>query len=168
MRFKLMNTKFKRIKLLAMDVDGVLTDGGMYYSENGDELKKFNTRDGMGIQLIRENGIKIAIITKENTRLVEKRANKLRVDDLFQGAENKLLALEELRNKYNLDYSEIAYVGDDVNDIPVLKKVGFPICPNDAINDVKKICKYITEKNGGCGVIREIYEQWSIFIGDTK
>ena len=155
-----MSPNFKQIKLLAMDVDGVLTDGSMYYSENGDELKKFNTRDGMGIQLLRENGIKIAIITKENTKLVERRSNKLKVDDLFQGSDNKLFALEELKNKYNLDYSEIAYVGDDINDIPVLEKVGLSICPNDAITDVKRICDYITEKNGGDGVVREIYEQW--------
>ncbi len=163
-----MSPNFKQIKLLAMDVDGVLTDGSMYYSENGDELKKFNTRDGMGIQLLRENGIKIAIITKENTQLVERRSKKLNVDDLFQGADNKLLALEELKNKYDLDYSEIAYVGDDVNDMPVLKKVGLSICPNDAINDVKTICNYITEKNGGEGVIREIYEQWNLFAEKMK
>jgi N-acylneuraminate cytidylyltransferase len=155
-----MSPNFKNIKLLAMDVDGVLTDGSMYYSENGDELKKFNTRDGMGIKLLKENGIKIAIITKENTKLVERRAKKLHVDDLFQGVENKFLALEELKKKYELNNSEIAYVGDDVNDIPVLNKVGLSICPNDAINDVKKICDYITETNGGYGVVREIYEQW--------
>lgn len=157
-----MSPNFKQIKMLALDVDGVMTDCGMYYSENGDELKKFNTRDGMGIQLLRENGIKIAIITKEKTKIVERRAKKLNVDDLFQGADNKLLALEELKNKYDLDYSEIAYVGDDVNDIPVLKKVGISICPNDAITDVKKICEYVTKKEGGNGVIREIYEQWSM------
>lgn len=157
-----MSPNFKQIKLLALDVDGVMTDCGMYYSENGDELKKFNTRDGMGIQLLRDNGIKIAIITKEKTKIVERRAKKLNVDDLFQGADNKLLALEELKNKYDLDYSEIAYVGDDVNDIPVLKKVGISICPNDAITDVKKICEYVTKKEGGNGVIREIYEQWSM------
>ena len=144
-----MKAKFSQIKLLAMDVDGVLTDGSMYYSENGDELKRFNTRDGMGIQLLKENGIKIAIITKENTKLVERRANKLKVDNLFQGVENKLLALEELKNKYNLDYSEIAYIGDDINDIPVLKKVGISICPGDAIIDVKRVCNYIAKKKVG-------------------
>ena len=155
-----MSPNFKHIKLLALDVDGVMTDGGMYYSENGDELKKFNTRDGMGIQLLRENGIKIAIITKENTQLVERRAKKLNVDDLFQGVENKLVVLEELRNKYNLDYSEIAYIGDDVNDIPILEKVGVSMCPHDAILDVKKICNHISEKKGGQGVVRDFYEKW--------
>lgn len=155
-----MKAKLGLIKLLAMDVDGVLTDGSMYYSEKGDELKKFNTRDGMGIQLLKENGIKIAIITKENTKLVERRAKKLKVDNLFQGVGDKLLALEELKNKYNLDYSEIAYIGDDINDISVLKKVGISICPADAITDVKKVCNYIAKKKGGEGVVREFYELW--------
>lgn len=151
---------FNRIKLLAIDVDGVLTDGGMYYSENGDELKKFNTRDGMGIQLLKENGVKIAIITKEKTRLIERRSKKLCVDDLFQGIENKLFALEELKNKYSLNYSDIAYIGDDINDIPILKKVGIAMCPNDAIIDVKKLCNYIAKRKGGEGVVREFYEEW--------
>lgn len=151
---------FSCIKLLAIDVDGVLTDGSMYYSEKGDELKKFNTRDGMGIQLLRENGIKVVIITKEKTEIVERRAKKLDVDDLFQGIENKLFAVDCLIKKYNLNYSEIAYIGDDINDISVLEKVGFPICPSDAISDVKKVCKYVTKKKGGEGVVREFYEEW--------
>ncbi len=155
-----MTADFSCIKLLATDVDGVMTDGSMYYSEKGDELKKFNTRDGMAMQLLREKGIKIAIVTKENTKLVERRAKKLNVDDLFQGVENKLLALEKLKKKYGLDYSEIAYIGDDVNDIPVLKKVGLSICPSDAITDVKRVSDYIAEKKGGGGVVREFYEQW--------
>lgn len=155
-----MKARFSQIKLLAMDVDGVLTDGSMYYSEKGDELKKFNTRDGMGIQLLKENGIKIAIITKENIKLVERRAKKLEVEDIFQGVENKLLALEELKEKYHLDYSDIAYIGDDINDIPVLKKVGLSICPGDAVIDVKRVCSYIAKKKGGEGVVREFYERW--------
>lgn len=150
-----MNPNFKHIKLLTLDVDG-----GMYYSKNGDELKKFNTRDGMGIQLLRENEIKIAIITKENTRLVERRAKKLNVDDLFQGVKNKLVALEELRNKYDLDYSEIAYIGDDVNDIPILENVGVSMGPHDAILDAKKICNHISEKKAGQCVVRDFYEKW--------
>lgn len=155
-----MNKNFDNIQLLALDVDGVMTDGSMYYSENGDELKKFNTRDGMGIQLLKENGIKIAIITKENTKLVDRRAKKLKVDDIFQGIENKLIVLEELKKKYNLDYSNIAYIGDDINDIPILEKVGISICPNDAIIDVKNVCDYVTKRKGGEGVVREFYELW--------
>lgn len=149
---------FKNIKLLITDVDGVMTDCGMYYSENGDELKKFNTRDGMAIQLLREQGIKTAIITKENTKIVEQRAKKLKFDEVFQGIEDKMAVLESLKYKYGFDYSEIAYIGDDVNDMPVLKRVGFSFCPNDAVDDVKKICTAIGTEKGGYGVIREFYE----------
>lgn len=153
-----LGTKLKNIKLLITDVDGVLTDCGMYYSEYGDELKKFNTRDGMGIQLLREYGIKTAIITKENTKIVESRAKKLKVDDVHQGIDNKLIVFEELRKKYNLDYSEVVYVGDDINDIPVLEKTGISFCPNDAIDEVKDVCDYVLSKKGGEGTIREIVE----------
>lgn len=153
----------KNIKLLITDVDGVMTDCGMYYSENGDELKKFNTRDGMAIQLLREHGIKTAIITKENTKIVEQRAEKLKFDDVFQGIEDKMVILESLKNKYGFDYSEIAYIGDDINDVPVLKRVGFSFCPNDAIDDVKKICTVIAQKNGGNGIIREFYELMNLY-----
>jgi len=152
--------QLKKIKMLITDVDGVMTDGGMYYSEKGDELKKFNTHDGMGMELIRERGIKIAIVTKENTKIVEHRAKKLKVDELFQGVEDKLIVLEELKNKYNLEYSEIAYIGDDINDISVSKKVGISVCPNDAVDVVKNICTYIAEKKGGEGVVREICDLW--------
>ena len=152
----------KNIKLLITDVDGVMTDCGMYYSENGDELKKFNTRDGMAIQLLRERGIKTAIITKENTKIVEQRAKKLKIDEVFQGIDDKMAVLESLKNKYGFDYSEIAYIGDDVNDIPVLERVGFSFCPNDAVDDVKKICTAIAKENGGNGVVRGFYELWRI------
>lgn len=147
--------KLKNIKLFITDVDGVMTDCGMYYSENGDELKKFNTRDGMGIQLLREKGIKTAIITKENTKIVENRAKKLEVDEVYQGVIDKLSIFEELRKKHNLEYSEIVYVGDDINDVPVLEKAGVSFCPNDAVDEVKNICDYVLSKKGGEGAIRE-------------
>lgn len=150
--------KLKNIKLFITDIDGVMTDCGMYYSENGDELKKFNTRDGMGIQLLRENGIKTAIITKELTKIVENRAKKLKVDDVYQGVVDKLSVFEELRKKYSLEYSEIVYVGDDINDIPVLEKAGVSFCPNDAVDEVKDVCDYVLSKRGGEGVIREIVD----------
>ena len=148
----------KKIKLLITDVDGVMTDCGMYYSESGDEFKKFNTRDGMAIQLLREHGIKTAIITRENTKIVERRAQKLNIDYLFQGIDDKLVTLEYLKKECSFDYSEIAYIGDDINDLSILKKVGFSFCPNDAVDDVKKVCIAIAKQNGGNGVIREFYE----------
>lgn len=156
----LINQQFNNIKLLITDVDGVLTDSSMYYSENGDELKKFNTRDGMAIKLFKEHGINIAIITGENTKLVTRRAHKLGITDIYQGYNNKLIALESLKNKYNLNYSEIAYVGDDIIDIPILQKVGISFCPHDAVPSVKKICSITTKTNGGNGVLREIFENW--------
>ncbi|MEA1984936.1 MAG: HAD hydrolase family protein [Euryarchaeota archaeon] len=150
---------FARIKMLITDVDGVLTDCGMYYSEKIDELKKFNTRDGMGMQLLRECGIKVAIITKESTKIVEARARKLNVTDLFQGVDDKLAVVDDLKAKYGLDYSEIAYIGDDVNDLQVLEKVGLSVCPNDAVDDVTRICDIVLTKKGGEGAVREFYEQ---------
>ena len=150
--------KLKNIKLFVTDVDGVMTDCGMYYTEKGDEFKKFNTRDGMGIQLLREKGIKTGIITKENTKIVQNRAEKLKIDELYQGTEDKLAVFENLRKKYNLDYSEIVYVGDDINDIPLLEKVGVSFCPSDAVDEVKDVCDYVLSKKGGQGVIREIFE----------
>jgi YrbI family 3-deoxy-D-manno-octulosonate 8-phosphate phosphatase len=151
-----MNNKAKKIKFLVMDVDGVLTDAGMYYTEKGDELKKFNTRDGMGIGIWHKAGFKTAIITLEKTDIVEWRAAKLGISEVHQGIENKLNTLEKLVLKYNLSYEEIAYVGDDVNDIPVLEKVGFSAAPQDAIEEVKEIVDYVTEKKGGEGVVRDV------------
>ena len=153
-----LKSKLKNVKLFITDVDGVMTDCGMYYSENGDELKKFNTRDGMGIQLLREKGIKTAIVTKEKTKIVEARANKLKVDEVYQGIVDKLSIFEELREKYSLECSEIVYIGDDINDIPVLEKAGVSFCPNDAVDEVKNVSDYILSRKGGEGVVREVVE----------
>ena len=148
--------QLKKIKLLATDVDGVLTDSGMYYAENGDEMKKFNTRDGMGMVLIREFGIKIAIITREETHIVERRALKLKISDLFQGATNKVAVMETLMKRHSLHWEEVAFIGDDVNDLELLKRVGFAAAPADAAPQNRKIVHYITEKKGGEGCVREI------------
>ena len=152
---------YSKIKLVISDVDGVLTDGGMYYSENGDELKKFNTRDGMAFQLMRERGIKTAIITSENTKMVERRAAKLNIDYLMQGKRNggKLEAAKEICEKMGIKLSEVAFVGDDVNDIELLEEVGFCFCPADAAETVRKLGRIIIlPTKGGEGVIREMYK----------
>lgn len=153
---KTLIAKLKKIKLLATDVDGVLTDSGAYYSEDGVELKKFSIRDGMGMVLLRKAGYKIAIVTTENTKIVEKRAQRLQVDDLHQGVKNKLEAIELLRKKYSLQWDEIAFIGDDINDIPVLKKAGFSAAPADATPINKKIVHYVTAAYGGHGCVREV------------
>lgn len=147
------------IKLFGCDVDGTLTDAGMYYTENGDELKKFNTRDGMGIKLLRESGIITLIITSENTKIVENRAKKLKVDYLYQGVQNKLEIIEELLKKLNIDKSEFAYIGDDINDKEILEFAGLKACPNDAMEIIKNIDNIlIMSKKGGEGTVREFID----------
>lgn len=147
------------IKLFGCDVDGTLTDAGMYYTENGDELKKFNTRDGMGIKLLRESGIITLIITSENTKIVENRAKKLKVDYLYQGVQNKLEIIEDLLKKLNIDKSEFAYIGDDINDKEILEFAGLKACPNDAMEIIKNIDNIlIMSKKGGEGTVREFID----------
>ena len=148
--------KLADIKLLAMDVDGVLTDGGMYYSEDGDELKKFNTRDGKGIELLRNAGIKTAFITSENTQIVVRRAAKLKIDELYQGIEDKLAAFREIISKYDLTCEEVAYIGDDINDLPVLQEAGLAVTVADGIPENQKIAHYVTKARGGEGAVREV------------
>ena len=149
------------IKLFLTDVDGVLTDAGMYYSEAGDELKKFNTHDGMGLQLIREKGIKTGIITSENTKMVERRFNRLKLDYLYQGKleGGKLASVKEICDKEGISLAEVAYIGDDVNCFELLSSVGLAACPADALETVKNIPGIIQmKKKGGEGCVREFVE----------
>jgi N-acylneuraminate cytidylyltransferase len=149
----------KKIKLVLTDIDGVLTDGGMYYSENGDELKKFNTRDGMAFEILRNAGIKTGIITSENTKIVENRAKKLNVDYLMQGKRNggKPAAAKEICEKEKIALEEVAYIGDDINCFELLSAVGLAACPADANEKIKSIpnIKILTKK-GGEGCFREL------------
>lgn len=149
-----------KIKLFLTDVDGTLTDGGMYYSENGDEMKKFNTRDGMGLQLLRERGIKTGIITSENTKIVENRANKLKVDFLYQGNKDggKIAAAKEICETMGITLEEVAYIGDDINCLNLLENVRLSFCPSDAMDKVKNVVDYISEKKGGEGAVRDCIE----------
>ncbi|MBB4823637.1 N-acylneuraminate cytidylyltransferase [Sporosarcina luteola] len=148
--------RVSNIKLFATDCDGVLTDAGMYYSKEGDALKKFNTKDGMGFALLKEHGVILAIITGENSEIVSKRAEKLGIEDVFLGCKDKVNAMNELLEKYNLTYEDVGYIGDDINDKNLLKKVGVSFAVNDAVEEIKKTVDFITEKNGGMGAIREI------------
>ncbi|MDL2290383.1 HAD hydrolase family protein [Paludibacteraceae bacterium OttesenSCG-928-F17] len=143
------------------DVDGVMTDAGMYYSENGDELKKFNTHDGMGLQLIRQKGIKTGIITSENTKMVERRFDKLKLDYLAQGKRSggKLDVAKEICLQENISLDEVAYIGDDVNCIELLSAVGLAACPSNAVDAVKSIDGIVyLNKKGGEGCVREFVE----------
>lgn len=151
------NQKKSNIKLFITDIDGTLTDGGMYYSENGDELKKFNTRDGMGLQMLREAGIKTAIITSEDLQLNQRRAVKLKVDYIRQGKVNggKVAVAQEIANEMGISMNEVAYIGDDVNCMELLTTVGLAACPSDACEEVKSIPNiHIINKKGGEGCVR--------------
>lgn len=155
------HTSHPQIKLFLSDVDGTLTDGGMYYSENGDELKKFNTRDGMGFQLLKEAGIKTGIITSENTQIVENRAKKLKIDFLIQGKKHggKLAAAKDICQQLGISLKEVAYIGDDINCKELLESVGLSACPADACETIKAINGImIMKKNGGCGCVREFIQ----------
>jgi N-acylneuraminate cytidylyltransferase len=150
----------KQIKLFLTDVDGVLTDGGMYYSESGDEMKRFNTSDGMAFEMLRRIGVKTGIITSENTKIVEARAKKLKVDYLYQGArgDGKLDSAKSICEKEGINLDEVAYIGDDINDIELLKTVGFSACPHNAPEYIKEIVQFVTMKRGGEGAFREFVE----------
>ena len=150
-----------QIKLFLCDVDGTLTDGGMYYSESGDELKKFNTRDGMGFQLLREAGIKTGIITSENTKIVENRAKKLKIDFLRQSKRDggKVAAALEICNELGITLENVAYIGDDINCNELLYEVGIAACPADACAKVKAISNiHLMSRKGGEGCVREFID----------
>ena len=148
--------KCVKIKLVLSDVDGVLTDGGMYYSKNGEELKKFNTRDGMAIEILHNNNIKSGIITKENSKIVKQRTQKIKPDLVLIGIQKKELELPKICKKFNISNNQIAYIGDDINDLSIMNLVGFSACPKDAVDEIKKISDYISNYPGGSGVLREI------------
>lgn len=155
------NKPFDGIKLFLTDVDGVLTDAGMYYSEMGDELKKFNTRDGMGLKLLQQAGIKTGFITTEITNIVTNRAKKLGINYLYQGKRDggKLSAAQEICNEMGITLNEVAYIGDDINCMEILSSVGCAACPSDADESIKNIPGiHIMEKKGGEGCVRELID----------
>lgn len=147
------------IRMFLSDCDGCLTDGGMYYSENGDELKKFSTVDGMGFRLLKERGIITGIITGEDRELNRRRAEKLGVDILRMGVKDKAAVIRELSKEYDIPLENIAYVGDDINDYNAVRQVGWGCCVANAIMSVKQAAKYISKARGGSGAVREIIDQ---------
>ncbi len=146
----------RKIKLLVFDVDGVMTDGSVTYDENGVEYKTFNVKDGQGLVRMVKSGFITAIITARNNGTVEHRAKNLNITELYQGQKYKLPALEELKEKYNLSYEEISYMGDDLPDICCLEKVGLACCPQDAVDEVKEVAHFVSQKDGGRGAVREL------------
>jgi len=145
-------------KLIITDIDGVWTDGGMYYDKFDNEFKKFNTSDGAGLIFCRMLGIEVAIITGENTPIVSRRAEKLKINHVFLGIQNKLYVAKELCQTLNISLSEVAYIGDDIGDISLLREVGFSGAPSNAMEYVKKEVNWVGEKMGGDGAFREFVE----------
>ena len=146
------------IRLFLTDVDGTLTDGGMYYGSDGTEFKKFNTRDGMGLQLLQRTGVKVGIVTSENTPINVNRARKLRLDFLKQSARDggKLAAVNEICDELGITLKQVAYVGDDVNCYDLLAAVGWAACPADACSKVRNIPGiHVLERRGGDACVRE-------------
>lgn len=145
-----------KIKLLILDVDGVLTDGSIILDGNDNELKSFHVRDGHGIKMAMRSGIRIALITGRYSRVVERRARELGIKEVFQKCYDKRVAYGQLAEKYSLDHTEIAYIGDDIVDIPVLKICGFSVAVADADEEVKAFVQMITKQCGGRGAVREV------------
>ena len=148
----------ENIKLIALDVDGTLTDGKIYYDSNGNEMKTFDAKDGMVISQASKHGIDIAIITGRNSSIVERRSKELGVKHIYQGIHSKVEALEHILNNSKLTCDEVMYIGDDINDIEIMRKVKYSACPADAVNEVKEISNIISSKAGGNGAVREIIE----------
>ena len=157
----------KGIRLFATDVDGVLTDAGMYYSESGDEWKKFNTRDGMGIKLLQRAGLITAIVTQERTRLVARRAEKLAIPELHQGVLDKLSLIREMAARHGLSLSQVTYIGDDINDLESLQAVGFSASPADGMPEIRRAVDYVCRKNGGEGAVRELADMILVARGQV-
>jgi 3-deoxy-D-manno-octulosonate 8-phosphate phosphatase (KDO 8-P phosphatase) len=150
--------KLRKVKALFLDVDGVLTDGTIIYGSDGVEMKIFDSKDGFGITNAIANGIRVGIITGRQSELVKRRAAELGIVDLYQGSIDKVTPFEEIKKIYLLDSSEIAYVGDDILDLQILRKVGFSAAPANAVREVRTKVDYVSKARGGQGAVREIID----------
>jgi YrbI family 3-deoxy-D-manno-octulosonate 8-phosphate phosphatase len=146
------------VRALVTDVDGVLTDGGLYYAENGDELKRFDVRDGQGLVLLREAGLLTAIVTRKQTTIVTRRARDLGVLEVHQNVVDKAAAITDILARHRLAPAAVCYVGDDVGDLPAMRAVGLPVAVADAVPEVRRQAAYVTRAGGGHGAIREVCE----------
>lgn len=148
--------KCKKIKIILTDVDGVLTDGGMYYSIKGDTMKRFYVRDGMGVTLLKKHNIHTIIVTKEKNQIIRQWAKKMKIKRVYDGVIHKELILDKICKIFKINSEKVAFMGDDINDVELLKKVGFSAVPNDGIMKAKKNSDYISQKKGGYGAFREL------------
>ena len=154
-----MKSKMSKIKMILMDVDGVLTDGSIILGSSGTEIKSFNVQDGLGITLARLAGLKTGIITGRKSEVVERRAKELKFDVLSQGHFNKYPEFIRIKNEYKLSNEQICYIGDDLLDIAILREVGFSAAPTNARDEVKAVCDYVTVAGGGHGAVREVIDK---------
>lgn len=154
------------IKLAVFDIDGIMTDGRLYFTSLGDEIKAFNVKDGLGLKLLRDTGVEVAIITGRTSELVKRRANDLKIEKLVQGREDKKTALKELLKNENLSPEQVAYMGDDLPDLAAIRYVGLGVTVADGLPLVKQHANLITEKNGGDGAVREFCE-WLMLAQGT-
>lgn len=151
----------EKIKLIVADVDGTLTDGGMYIGDSGEEFKKFNTKDGMGFKILIKQGYKVGVISASHSKkTVLKRAEILGMQYYYVGNENKTLIIERWMQEMEIDYESVAYIGDDINDLDIIEKAGFTACPSDAVEIVKQSVNVILEKKGGEGCFRELVDKF--------
>ena len=155
----------KKIKAIAMDVDGVLTDGGVWWGPNGEEWKRFHFADIMGLSLARKSGMVIALMSGENSPLVDRLASKLGIGDVHKNCKDKAGALRAFSERHGLRLQEICFIGDDVNDLPALSIVGLSACPADARPSIRKKCQVVAKLNGGNGAVREIVD---MLLGSAK
>lgn len=167
-----LNQNIQKIKLLLLDVDGVLTEGSIILTGSKDETIIFNIHDGLAVKLAQTGGIKIGIITGRTSDAVKRRADELNIDILYQGQQDKIKAYEQIKEQLALADEEIAYIGDDLPDLKILKKVGLSFTVSDACNEVKKAAAYVTRRRGGKGAVREVIElilkkqgKWDSVIG---
>ncbi len=147
-----------KIRILVMDVDGTLTDGGIYIGSDGEMLKAFNVKDGLGISKLRNRNIIPAIITGRESEILKRRSEELKIEELYQGEENKICKLNELVERYKCSLSEVAYIGDDENDLQCMKVCGLSGCPADAVESVKIKVDFVSTRDGGQGAVREFIE----------
>lgn len=155
------------LRILLLDVDGVMTDGGIILVGSDAEAKRFDVQDGMGVNMLRAVGLMVGIVTSRTSDVVQRRAKELSIDELFQGVTDKLSVLASLQDKHGIDPAQAAFVGDDLQDIPLLQRVGIPIAVNNAVTEVKCCCSYVAQAEGGHGAIREIAE-WLLDLRGEK
>jgi YrbI family 3-deoxy-D-manno-octulosonate 8-phosphate phosphatase len=148
--------RWTAVQALVTDVDGVLTDGGLYYAESGDELKRFDVRDGQGLVRLREAGLLTAIVTRKQTTMVTRRARDLGIAEVHQNVTDKAAALVDLCARHRLAPAVVCYVGDDVGDLPAMGLAGLPVAVADAVKEVRRAAAYVTRAGGGRGAVREV------------